>query len=201
MAALLRRPQLAALLLLSLLCVAAQARDASVPWSIVTAARDGGVRQPSALAVAAAAAARRRALQSSTAAHPGNLMCENYDLACNSVLTLAGCDANPLNRVVLGCAGAGNGTLDQFIGRCNCTSPFPLGTPSDRVRDRLFSAAVAGLNAAALVNYAAGGEAPPPLLVPTAGYSGPNATLTWAPPSARSARARSLRWAAPSAAR
>jgi hypothetical protein len=36
---------------------------------------------------------------------------------------------------------------------------------------------VAGLNAAALVNYAAGGEAPPPLLVPTAGYSGPNATF------------------------
>ena len=173
------RPQLTALLLLlSLLCGAAQARGTSLlPSSIVAAARTGGVRQPGALAVAAAAAARRRALQSSTAAHPGNLMCENYDRACNSVLTLAGCDANPLNRVVAGCAGAGNGTLDQFIGLCNCTSPFPLGTPSDRVRDRLFSAAVAGLNAAALINYAAGGEAPPPLLVPTVGYSGPNATF------------------------
>ena len=73
-----------------------------------------------------------------------NFFCERFTPACSQYLSYASCAVGATS--VIGCGGAGNGTLDYFVGgntSCACSSPYVVSElASNQVSALLWDAAV-----------------------------------------------------------
>jgi hypothetical protein len=77
----------------------------------------------------------------SVAVSPPGLLCENYAAACASAFSAFNCTA--VSSAACGDPAAGvPATLDNFIGTCTCLAPYYFDTPSGRLQEEIWDAAV-----------------------------------------------------------